>query len=171
MTLEIPALGFLLRIAQNFVQWTYKWSSTYRKYKKLEGYYFVCNQQGIPFINSPEKIPNFLKIEVPLKTPSFINITSKDYDRTNMQMWKTWTNQIEMTRDTGKGYYQYIEVNEPGMHEIFLLKSEPGIIRVRVTDLGQADWRNKKDNKPSNHIWRKVGDGDPIVERFKTFKF
>jgi hypothetical protein len=136
--------------------------------KKLQGYYMVYHQNGTtPIINSPERIPNVLKMEINFWRPNVLNIKAKDFDSTYRQVWKTWEGTITMVDDMyGKGYYNYLENNEPGEHEIWCI--EPETIRVRVIDKGRANLKERKDNVPSTQQWKKVSNNHPLIETFKT---
>lgn len=82
------------------------------KYRGLRGYYLVCNQGGQPFYNSPDGLPNFLKIEISFWNPNVLVTKSKDFDKTYSNKWKTWTGKIimnELTEDYGSGFYVYEE--------------------------------------------------------------
>ncbi len=159
-------IGSIVRAAP----FVYKWSGAYRKYQGLAGYYVVCRQNGKPFINSPERVPNFVKIEVPKSEPNILNVFSKDFDISKLNAWKTWVNKIKMEGDNGEGYYNYLETIEPGMHNIFLVEGETDSIRVRVTDLGKAS-KSGSDNVPSIQLWKRLPEHDPMIEKFKQYKF
>ena len=141
------------------------------KYKSLKGYYIVCNQSGEAFYNSPEGIPNFLKIHITFWNPNVLTTKSKDFDKTYSKGWKTWNGKIimnELTGDYGSGFYVYEEGAEPGLHEIFLKDKSKGTILVRVTDYGKSNLREKQDNISELHKWKKV-DEKELIKDFKKW--
>ena len=138
----------------------------FRKNKSLIGYYLVCGQNGNPYINSPEKIPNFLRIDISVTNPNVLQIVSKDFDRHYTRIWKTWTGQIEMKGMSGEGPYIYSEGAEPGQHKIYLKNNDT--ILVRVIDHGKANLAKGTDNEPATQVWKRVHDNDPLIDTFKS---
>lgn len=142
----------------------------FSRYKDLRGYYLVCNQDGTPINHSPEKIPNFLKIEIDWKNPNVLITKSLDFDNTFTKKWNMWMGKIvmnELTKDYGSGFYLYGEGAEPGLHEIFIKDKETGTILVRVIDYGKANKKERKDNFPDLQNWKKVDKNDPLIEKLR----
>lgn len=135
--------------------------------KRLEGYYLVYHQNSdAPVITSPDRIPNVLEMKISFWKPDVLKIKAKDFDKTYRNIWKTWEGKIIMDDEShGKGYYNYLENNEPGDHEIWIMKD--GVIRVRVTDKGRANLKERRDNDPATQQWKKVARDHPQLATFK----
>ena len=163
MAITNVPIGPLINILKFFAE-------PFRKLKRkrrLEGYYLVYHQNSTtPVVTSPEGIPNVLKLEIDFWKPNILKIRAKDFDRTYRNIWKTWEGRITMNDDIhGKGYYNYLENNEPGDHEIWCMA--PGTIRVRITDKGKANLKEKRDNDPATQQWKKIDDNDPLIPKFQ----
>jgi hypothetical protein len=140
------------------------------KYYGLRGYYLVCSQGGQVFYNSPDGTPNFLKIDISFWSPNVLVTKSKDFDKTYLKKWKTWTGKIvmnELTDDYGSGFYVYEKGAEPGLHEIFIKDKTTGTILVRVTDYGKANLREGQDNVSALQNWKKVDKNDKLIDDLK----
>jgi len=163
----MPAPTFLIGPFIQALKWVYQPFASIRRNKGLRGYYLLHHQgQSSPIVNSPEGIPNFVKIDIDFFNPSLLTIKSKDYDKRYSRTWKTWNGRIIMDDKThGKGYYHYVETVEPGDHEIWI--TSPGIITVRITDKGVANLKEGKDNISATQQWRRIEDNDPRINTFK----
>jgi len=162
MAVEIGLFTKLLRILPNIIMH----GNAIGRYHYLKGYYFVCTQNEAKFYNSPEGIPNFLKIDISWARPKELKVVSKDYDRKNFKCWKTWTNEIVMDGHAGKGKYVYDMGNEIGTHEIVAQGKDK--IVVRVIDAGKANWEKRIDNELSTQTWIRVHNNDPMLERLRA---
>ena len=161
MAVEWSVIG-ILNLIRNGLSSMFK----YKKYKKIIGYYLVCNQTEKPFVNSPERVPNFLFIDVSLANPNVLITRSKDFDLRKLREWKTWRGEIEMKGRSGTGYYVYDEGAETGTHTV-VLKDENTIV-VRVVDTGKAHPEKYTDNEPATQVWKKVKEDDPQIQKFKS---
>jgi hypothetical protein len=162
--LSIPVSG-ILRLLGFFI----KPIRLRKRTSQLRGYYLIYHQNSsIPIINSPDGTPNFLYIKVNYWFPDVLKITSKDFDARYRRIWKTWEGKITMLDEKhGRGYYTYLETNEPGEHEIWCL--EAGTISVRIVDKGKADLSQRKDNDPANQQWKKIQEDNALIVSLKEF--